>query len=418
MNRNVHGASVILFSAFVPPTIGGIATILSSLMDEFLQQGLTLIVVAPTPKPLASEFSDVIWIDSPHIAAGRQAWQRYVSGQADSWEKILSEMEQAGANIAKEILPFEPDLIHSHSDWFLGGMVASLLGIPHVATLHGYPPNPEDFEAEGLAYNERIDKVRDQVKRMYCTVMTAVSHFAKKRWVEVGLPAEMISVIHNPIRFDLFHPQPPDVRDRLRRELGVSLDVKLPCFPQRPDKFGVDTLLTAFSNLRRTRSDVVLLLCACDDLPPALNRRAANLGIGPSMLVRSFALEEMPGVYAASDIVILPNPVEPFGLPALEAIASGVPVVACGAGAYEELLRDNDTALLFRPMDAAHLAERIGEVLDNESLRAKLARVPRTELQHFSPDVVAAQYLRLFSRVLGCREGTMFQSDENEGLRQ
>lgn len=394
-------ATIVLFSSFLPPTVGGIATVLSTLLPEFHQHGVNIVVVAPTERPPEAGFLDITWLVSQHLVAGRKAWQCYIRGEVDSWGQTLSEMQKAGAGIAQELLPFTPDLINSHSDWFLSTEAACRSGTPHVATLHGYPPNPEDFEAEGLPYNARIDKMREQVGKMYCSRMTAVSHFTRGRWVDVGVPANIISIIPNPIRLDLFRLQPCSVRNQIRRELGIPSDVNILCYPQRPDKLGVSTLVDAFGIIRRIRSDVILLICGSDDLPLPLNQRVVKLGIQPFVIVRAFRLDQMPSVYAASDIVVLPNPVEPFGLPALEALASGVPVIACGSGAYAELLRDEETALFFRPRDAAHLAERICHVMENGTIRARLARAPMEVLQRYSPDVIAAEYLHLFNEVLG-----------------
>lgn len=392
--------TVVLLSSFVPPTIGGIATVLSSLILEFDKFGLKVVVVGPTEPPTAPTSQNVIWVPTPHLVAGRHAWQKYVSREIPSWEQAQWEMKRAATLLAKQLMPLRPTIVHSHSDWFLGGTVAELLGIPHIATLHGYPPNPEDFEEERLPYNHRIDRVRDEVRYTKCSAFTAVSHYVKNRWVSAGIDEQRISVIYNPIRFDLFQPQPSHVRKMVRGELGISDDVKIVCYPQRSDKFGVRTLIEALALIRRKREDVMLMLCGGDQLPLLVEHLIAELGIRDAVTVRGFELEDMVGVYAACDVVVLPNPIEPFGLPAIEAIATGVPVVACDSGAYAELLHDGQLSSLFRPRDVFDLAQCIAAAIDRRMSRTDVASLTGPELRMFDQGAVAARYLDLYDAVL------------------
>lgn len=396
-----RGTAIVLLSAFAPPTVGGIATVLSALIPEFRRHDLAIILVAPTAPPATPDRAGIHWVISSHLAAGRRAWQRYMAGEVPGWEEVIAEMRDAGNGLADELRALAPALIHSHSDWFIAGVAAHRLGRPHIATLHGYPPNPEDFAAEGLTYNPKIDKVREQVRRMNYTALTAVSEFVKGRWAGAGIPADRITVVGNPVRFDLFRPQPGDVRERTRRELGVALAARLICSPQRPERFGMSTLLAAFGAFWQERRDAVLLLCGCTELPAALQRQAVDLGIGHAIVARSFPLEQMASVYAASDAVTLPTPVESFGLPALEALAVGTPVVACDAGAYRELLREGHGALLFRPGAVEHLCAQLAAALAPDFRRCPGPTIARAERRRFSADVVAAQYLKVFSDAVG-----------------
>ncbi len=393
MGNTVRHINVVLLSYFVPPMLGGIPAVLSCLITQFLECGLNVIVVAPIARPSAVEFSAVTWLNSPHIAASRQAMQRYKETQETDWNKILIEIEQAGSKIAEGLGPFAPSLVHSHTEHLLGEYIACYLGIPHIITMHGYFRERLCFEMEGVEYPAQLDWVRDQTsQQIRRTVTTAVSRFVKDKWVETGVPADWISVIYNPIRFDLFHPLSAQIRTRARQEFKILPQEKLLCFPQRSARFGFKTLLVAFEILRERRQDVRLLCADC-----GLDHQIET---GSAILSRSFDLVKMPEVYAASDVVVLPNPYESFGLPAIESLACGIPLVACKSGAYGELLSDRETALLFKPQDPVHLADCVDEILNDPDLRNLLSKVPNEVLSHYRPGVIANQYRQLYEQVI------------------
>jgi glycosyltransferase involved in cell wall biosynthesis len=94
--------------------------------------------------------------------------------------------------------------------------------------------------------------------------------------------------------------------------------------------------------------------------------------------------EDLPAIYAASDAVLFPvRWQEPWGLVPLEAMASGRPVVATGAGGSSEYLRDGENCLLFPAGDAHALAERVSRLEADATLRASLSSAgPQTARAH------------------------------------
>lgn len=401
MNEYGRRRPIVLLSSFAPPTLGGVATVLSSLLLEYIRRDLPVAVVAPTPRPADSRFSKVTWVASPSLMQARRAMLAYMTGHTGNWEQTFAEAERAGADIAQVIRPLDPILLHSHTESWIAGIAASRLRIPHVATLHGCPPFPEDFAQEELAYNERTETMRNLVREANAAALIEVSHYARDKWLKSGIAAGVISVIYNPIRFDLFQRASAETRERTRCELGILPGERLLCFAQRPARFGVHTMLRGFGLLWESRKDVRFLFCACQEPTTIVGHLATNPALRSAVLARAFDIEDMPRVYAASDIVIAPGTRECFDLPAMEALSCGVPVVACASGAHCELLHERRTALLYRPGDPEHLAECVQELLDDPALRKSLAQAPHEQLRRYRPDAIADQYLQLYAKVAG-----------------
>jgi glycosyltransferase involved in cell wall biosynthesis len=98
---------------------------------------------------------------------------------------------------------------------------------------------------------------------------------------------------------------------------------------------------------------------------------------------------------------------EGFGIPPVEAMAAGAPVVATRSGAIPETVRDQQTGFLVNKNDPRALAERILTLLHDDNLREKMGRAARGRvLEHFVWDRVADQMHRSYSNLCGCSEPT------------
>ena len=94
-----------------------------------------------------------------------------------------------------------------------------------------------------------------------------------------------------------------------------------------------------------------------------------------------------------ADCFCLPTVQEGFGLVFAEAMAAGLPIVACRAAAVPEVVEDGHTGLLVRPNDPEELARAMERVLTNAGLRAELGAAGRRRVEVFDLDRVAARLL-------------------------
>lgn len=207
-------------------------------------------------------------------------------------------------------------------------------------------------------------------------VILAISDYAKQTLIEVlRLPSERIWVTYLGVDTDIFHPQPtrPDVLDRygLRSEGCRVLYVG----SEDPRK-NLPTLFRAFALARRQRNDLELIKVGAahfDTERAKLNTLAAELGISDAVkFVGSVSDNDLSSLYSCSQVLVLPSWYEGFGLPVLEAMACGTPVVISDRTSLPEI--GGPLALTVDPSAPDELAHAILSAIDRppspDNLRA------------------------------------------------
>ena len=105
--------------------------------------------------------------------------------------------------------------------------------------------------------------------------------------------------------------------------------------------------------------------------------------------------ERLRALYRAADVFAFPSTVEGFGVPPLEAMASGTPVVTSTAGAVAEVV--GDAALKVDPFDVDGWARALGSVLENSNLRCELRERGLARSRKFSWDEAARQTFEVYT---------------------
>jgi glycosyltransferase involved in cell wall biosynthesis len=121
---------------------------------------------------------------------------------------------------------------------------------------------------------------------------------------------------------------------------------------------------------------------------------AATLGLADTVtFLGAISRSALALEYVGADCFCLPTVQEGFGLAFAEAMAAGLPIVACRAAAVPELVEDGRTGLLVTPGNTEELATAMESVLTNPALRAKLGAEGRHRVEAFDLDRVAARLL-------------------------
>jgi glycosyltransferase involved in cell wall biosynthesis len=226
-----------------------------------------------------------------------------------------------------------------------------------------------------------------------------------------------IAVSYNGFDETLFQPLPPAPSLRAR----LSLDgAPLLLYVGRLVTFkGLDHLLDAIALLSRGMGDRAggaashppspiphpprLLLAGDGPHRPSLERRARELGIADRVtFLGPIANADLPRYHAISEAFVVPSTDhETFCIAACEAMACARPVVAARTGGLPEVVRDGETGYLVPPGDAAALAERIGELLCDAALRARLGAAGREWTRAmFTWDKVTDRVVESYERAL------------------
>ncbi|MEM9031308.1 MAG: glycosyltransferase family 4 protein [Pseudomonadota bacterium] len=201
--------------------------------------------------------------------------------------------------------------------------------------------------------------------------------------------AEYLSVPHQVVRHGIdtrrFHP----ARDRaaLRRRLRLEENaVIVGCFGRIRAQKGTGDFVDAMLQLMQTRKDVHAIamggVVGHEDYVRELKTRITRAGLGERLrIMPEVPVDNMPDWYAALDLYVAPQRWEGFGLTVLEAMSSGVPVVATGVGAFEELLDKGRMGTLVEPGDVPSLAAAIAPILDDPQNRLRLGAEARSYVE-------------------------------------
>jgi glycosyltransferase involved in cell wall biosynthesis len=163
---------------------------------------------------------------------------------------------------------------------------------------------------------------------------------------------------------------------------------------------GVDTLVAAFTLARERLGDRARFCVAGDGPRTELVRAALPFARHFGFLDR----QTLADLYADSDIFVFPSPTETCGLVALEALASGVPVVGANAGGIPESLREGLTGFLVSAGDASTFADRIVELAEDAVQRGAMREAARafavgrnwaSELDELDADYERLRWTRL-----------------------
>jgi len=107
----------------------------------------------------------------------------------------------------------------------------------------------------------------------------------------------------------------------------------------------------------------------------------------------------LPAVYSMTDLFVYPSTYEGFGLPPLEAMASGCPVVSSNTSSMPEVI--NDAAMYFNPNDIEEMSNAIEVVVLDNALRAKLISLGYENIKLFSWQKCAAETLEVYKKLTG-----------------
>lgn len=160
-------------------------------------------------------------------------------------------------------------------------------------------------------------------------------------------------------------------------------------------------LLAAYAELRARRPELTLVIAGKRQWATAeVDQAMARLALEPHVHFTGYVPDaDLPALYSAAEVFVFPSLYEGFGLPPLEAMACGTPVVTSNRSSLPEVV--GDAALLVDPYDVPALAAAIERVLDDAPLRAELQRRGFARAARFTWEQVARETLAVYYRALG-----------------
>lgn len=382
---------------------GGMNVYIRNTAEQLAKLGVTVDVFTRATRPLQGEVVDL----APGV--------RVINCIAGPYEGLSkNELPTQMVAFTGSIIDFVReeeltyDLIHSH--YWLSGQVAWLLrdlwNIRWVHTAHTLAAVKNNYLAAGDAREPESRRICEQqiVDNADLLIVNTEAEIAD---VEEGYDSHKarIAVVTPGANIQQFTPGTERATENARRDLGIPLRAKVIGFVGRLQKLkGPHIVLQAAAQLikRHPEQQIRVIICGGPsgsglERPEALQDLAEELGI--SRQVR-FLLprppEELVAVYQAADVIAVPSSNESFGLVALEAQATGTPVVATRIGGLQLAVDDGRSGVLVDGHDPARWAEVLGDVLCDDERRIAMAEYAPTYAAQFSWEHTAEQLVELY----------------------
>jgi len=197
-------------------------------------------------------------------------------------------------------------------------------------------------------------------------------------------------------------------REEARQALGLDSDAKIVLYVGRFDRRkGIETAVRAVGQLKRDNLQLIIGGGSRPGQSDGMERDRIEgivneLGLQEATLFPGrLGVENLHLYYAAADVSVVPSHYEPFGLVAIEAMASGTPVVASDVGGLQFTVIPEKTGLLAAPKDNTAFATAIDRILADPAWRDQLGQAGRERVEElFSWDGVASQLGKLYQQVL------------------
>ncbi|HZU31425.1 MAG TPA: glycosyltransferase family 4 protein [Candidatus Angelobacter sp.] len=278
------------------------------------------------------------------------------------------------------------DLLHTHgykADIY-GYLAAWRMAKPIVGTCHNWVGGTT---ALGI-YNHL-----DRMVLKHFNAVAAVSDVVADQLRTCGVPSEKIRTIPNGIDAHAFEQSPPHPAIGLNGNKVVGMVARLDL------QKGFEYLLQAVRDLSRTNEFTVVIVGDGPDRK-AIESMVKQYGL-ESTVILAGQQSDMPSVYAAIDIFVLPSLNEGLPMTILEAMAASKPVIATRVGAIPNVVRDGENGLLVNPKDAGGLQDALARLLNDSDLCRHLGEQGRLSVNaNYTAEAMALKYRQMYEDVL------------------
>lgn len=294
----------------------------------------------------------------------------------------------------------EFDVVHDNQSLGTGLRRIAAAGLPVVATVHHPITRDRVLDLAAAKWWRKplvhrwygFAEMQKRVAKTIPDLLTVSTTSATDIAADFGVHPDQLHVVPLGVDTAVFAPtDTPRVPGRIIAIASADVPLK-----------GVANLLQAVAKLR-TERDVELQLVARLESKGPTEKLIAELGISDIVHISSGLTDaELAGLLASAEIACIPSLYEGFSLPAVEAMASGTPIVASRAGALPEVLgTDGNAAVLVQPGNVEELTKSLGELLDSPAeLQRMGAAGRRRAVDIYSWESVAAQTVSVYRRAI------------------
>lgn len=227
-----------------------------------------------------------------------------------------------------------------------------------------------------------VGRAKLRLLRRWCDRCLCPNEEIRRELLAVGFAADRLVLLPNGVPTDRIRPLPPEERERLRRELAWERrTVALFAGRLEPQKDPLG-LVRAWAAAAAGRPGALLAVAGGGSLREPAAALAERLGIAGSVrLLGPRDAEEVRRLMAAADLFVLPSRAEGISNALLEAMASGLAVLASDIPGNRDLVRDGENGRLFAPERPERAAELLARLVDSPAERAALAARARRDAE-------------------------------------
>ena len=384
-----------------PPIVeGGLARHVRKLSEELVQQGLQVDVVTrgrrADPAYEVRNGVRVIRVPEPSAPKELGAFVRWV-------ERMNDDLLAAAHRLARRA-PY--DLVHGH-DWLVApgaGMLAGDLGLPYVTTIHATEWGRHNGHVQRFPQTH-IHGVESWMARRAEHVIVC-SHYMHEHVCDIfGVEAAQVRVIPNGI--DPLDLHPVDDLDALRARFAEPGEQLVLLIGRLVYEKGFQLALDALQPIIEKLGNVRFIIAGSGTHEEQLKEQARELEIMDQGTFLGWIGDDvLHSLYRIADLTVVPSLYEPFGLVALEAMASGCPCIVADTGGLREVVPAGErVGLRFNGGDAEHLSVMIDRMLTDEPLRDRLVAEASEYVLRFDWTDVAQQTRAVYDQLAGVTPG-------------
>ncbi len=377
-----------------PPIIGGVETHLAMILPEMVKAGHQVSLLTGSVDSQKSDYEENnVRINRSPLLDLNWLFKRGLDGIKDEFKVLLNKFVEKN----------KPDIMHVHNMHYFSRPHAEILqdvcqqkGVPIILTAHNVWDEVLFLE---LTRNIQWDHV------------IAVSHYIRKEMICAGCATDQVSTIHHGVDHNLFSPQ-------------TSADSAYKWYPQlkgrqvvfHPARMGLakgcDVSIKALNIIRRHFPNVLMVLAGTKNIIDWGEKQQKDIAyfvdlvrhfrLEENVLIDVYALNQMPHLYAASNIVIYPSTaMEPFGLIMLEGMATAKPLVVTRAGGMPEIVHDGINGFVVPIKDFEELAGAVMRLLGDQELSQRFGFTGRQEVEsYYTKEAVTKNTLAIYDKVL------------------
>ncbi len=388
---------VLILTWEYPPIVeGGLARHVRKLAENLVQQGVEVHVL--TRGARADEIRagvHVHRVDEPATPRGDlDAFLRRI-------EHMNADMDHAGRALFAD---GAFDVVHGH-DWLVARAAAALarrFHVPYLTTVHATEYGRHQGRVKQHPQSAIHGVERWMARRADGVVVC--SHYMRGQVADVfGVEEARVRVIPNGI--DPLDLAPVDDLAALRARFARPSEKLVLLIGRLVYEKGFQVALDALPRVIERVGDVRFLVAGSGTHEQELTAQAERLGLHRHGTFLGWIGDDvLRSLYRIADLTVVPSLYEPFGLVALEAMASGCPCIVSDTGGLREVVPNDDVGIRVEASDPRALADQMALVLANPALRFRIVTEAAEHITRFDWVEVAARTAALYTELTGDRQ--------------